>query len=314
VRLVGVELRRAFARRLTRIVFLVAVAGIIAAGLAVYFHSNRTTGEVSPDQGTIQQFKTRVVQDCINGGPLAFPSPPMPLPSVGSAQRAGACQDLADQLEFGQPVDHRFRLVQLPDVLRHVSAFAAILAWLIGASLVGAEWRTGSMTTLLTWESRRLRVMLAKAFAAVLVSFVIVMILQGLLVGALYPAARFRGSTVGAAGHFWRSLTYLGLRSGALSAAAALLAFAVASIGRTTAAALGAVFAYLALVEGALLGALVPASRPWLLVRNAIVFITGQQFQDVPGRTQSQAGLIILGYAGAFFLISMLVMRERDVN
>ena len=293
---------------------MVAVAGIIAAGIAVFFHSNRTTGEISPDQGKIQEFKARAIEDCINGGPLAFPSPPTPLPSVGSAQRAGECQNLVDQLEFAQAIDHRFRILQLADVLQHVSAFAAIIAWVLGASLIGAEWRTGSMTTLLTWEPRRVRVMLAKAFAATLAAFLIVMVLQGLLVGALYPAARFRGSTLGATGHFWRSLSYLALRSGALSAAAALLAFSVASIGRNTAAALGGGFAYLALVEGALLGALVRASRPWLVVRNAVIFITGQPFADVPNRTLTQAGLIVLAYAGGFFLLALGVMRARDVS
>jgi ABC-type transport system involved in multi-copper enzyme maturation permease subunit len=314
VRLIGIELRRAFARRLTKLVILVAVAGIIAAGLAVYFHSSRTESHVGPSGPKVQSFKEEAVSQCVNGGPLPFPSPEETLPAVGTGERTAVCQKLVDQLEFGGIVDNRFHVIQLADVLQHVSAFAAIIAWLLGATLIGAEWRTGSMATLLTWESRRTRVMVAKAFAAVLVSFVIVMVLQGLLVGALYPAARFRGSTAGATHAFWRSLGYLGLRSGGLAAGAALIAFAVSSLGRSTAAALGAGFGYLALVEGALLGALVPKSRPWLIVRNAVVFITDQRNVDVPGRSPEQAGLLLLGYAVALFLIATMVMRQRDVN
>jgi len=41
MRLIGVELRRAFARRLTKLLIVVSIAGIVAAGIAVYFHSNR---------------------------------------------------------------------------------------------------------------------------------------------------------------------------------------------------------------------------------------------------------------------------------
>ena len=314
MRLIGVELRRAFARRLTKLLIVVSIAGIVAAGIAVYFHSNRATAEISPAAPKIEDFKNGAFQDCVNGGPLDFPTPPTALPPVGSAQRAGVCRDLVDQLQFNQAVDKRFHVTQLADVLQHVSAFAAIIAWLLGSSLIGAEWRTGSMATLLTWEPRRIRVTMAKAFAAVVAAFLIVMLLQGLLVGALYPAARFRGSTAGATHEFWRSLSYLGLRSGGLAAGAALIAFAVASLGRSTAAALGAGFGYLALVEGALLGALVPSSRPWLIVRNAVVFITDRRAFDVPGRSPEQAGLLLLGYALGFLLIAALVNQQRDVN
>ena len=176
MRLVGVELRRAFARRLTKLVIVVSIAGIVAAGLAVYFHSNRTTAEISPAAPKIEDVKNRAIQDCVNGGSLDFPTPPTALPPVGSAQRAGACQNLVDQLQFNQAVDKRFHVTQLADVLQHVSAFAAIIAWLLGSSLVGAEWRSGSMATLLTWEPRRIRVTMAKAFAAVVAAFLIVMV------------------------------------------------------------------------------------------------------------------------------------------
>ena len=155
----------------------------------MYFHSNRATAEISPAAPKIEDFKNGAFQDCVNGGPLDFPTPPTALPPVGSAQRAGACRDLVDQLQFNQAVDKRFHVTQLADVLQHVSAFAAIIAWLLGSSLIGAEWRTGSMATLLTWEPRRIRVTMAKAFAAVVAAFIIVMLRshaqQGLFASAL---------------------------------------------------------------------------------------------------------------------------------
>src|SRR5207244_7599036 len=109
----------------------VSIAGIVAAGIAVYFHSNRTTAEISPAAPKIEDVKNRAFQDCVNGGPLDFPTPPTALPPVGSAQRAGVCRDLVDQLQFNQAVDKRFHVTQLADVLQHVSAFAAIIAWLL---------------------------------------------------------------------------------------------------------------------------------------------------------------------------------------
>jgi len=317
VRLLGVELRRAFARRLTKAVFILSLAGIIATGLSVFFTSGRETTHTLPNGPKVAKF----LEECTKG---TLPSDqPLPeLPAVGSSERAAACQQFVDE-NAGETVDKRFYITNLMDIIKHVSAMAAILAWLLGASFIGAEWRSGSLATLLTWEPRRVRVLVAKALAAVIVSFVVVMVLQALLVGALYPSAVYHGSTAITSGPgptfpsasgFWRSFSYLGLRSGALAAGAALAGFAIGAIGRNTAASLGAGFFYIAVVEGAIVGNFIPKARPWLLVRNAIVFINNDRLFELPHRTPLQAGVITFGYAVALFGIATLITRARDVN
>jgi len=282
----------------------------------VFFTSKRETIHNSPSGPKVTGF----LQDCINGTvPSDVPLPP--LPSVGTSERATACQQFVEE-NAGETIDKRFYITNLMDIIKHVSAMGAILAWLLGASFIGAEWRSGSFGTLLTWEPRRIRVMVTKALAAVIVSFVVVMVLQALLVGALYPSAVYHGSTNVTAGalrfpstsSFWRSFSYLGLRSGGLAAAAALAGFAIGAIGRNTAASLGTGFFYIAVVEGAIVGNFIPKARPWLLVRNAIVFINNERLFEVAHRTPLQAGLIVFGYAIALFLIATLVTRARDVN
>jgi len=318
VRLLGVEFRRAFARRLTKLVFILSIAGIIAAGLSVFFTSKNETIQTVARGPKIVGF----VDACTRGEPLPVDQLP-PLPAVGTSARAQACQAFVNQ-QTVDTIDKRFHLTNLLDILKHVSAFAAIIAWLIGASFIGAEWRSGSFATLLTWEPRRFRVMVAKAIAVVVVSFIMVMVLQAMLVGALYPSAVYHGSTAvtgsgdfihfPTAAAFWRSLSYLGLRSGALAAGAALAGFAIGAIGRNTAASLGVGFFYIAVVEGAIIGNFIPKARPWLLVRNAIVFINNARVFEIPHRTPLQAGLITFGYAVGLFLIATLVTRARDVN
>ena len=308
MRLLGVELRRAFARRLTKAIFLLCVAGIIAAGLSVFFTSKRETTHVSPSGPKVSGF----YEACVNGT-LPSDQPLPPLPSVGTRERADACRQFIQE-NAGETVDKRFYITNLMDIIKHVSAMAAIVAWLLGASFIGGEWRSGSFATLLTWEPRRTRVMVAKALAAVIVSFILVMVLQALLVGALYPSAVYHGTTAGANGAFWRSFSYLGLRSGGLAAGAALAGFAIGAIGRNTAASLGAGFFYIAVVEGAIVGNFIPKARPWLLVRNAIVFINNDRLFELPHRTPLQAGVITFGYAVALFGIATLITRARDVN
>src|SRR6266568_420469 len=145
-------------------------------------------------------------------------APGASLPPLGTPERQTFCEKLVGQEQLGGFEDKRFHLTDITDIFKHLSVWFAIIGWLLGASYIGAEWRTGMMATLLTWEPRRVRVMVAKVIAAVFVTFVVVMVLQALLVGALYPAAAYRGSTAGTSAAFWRSFSYVGLRSGGLAA------------------------------------------------------------------------------------------------
>jgi ABC-2 family transporter len=326
VRLLGIEIRRAFARRLTKIVIIVALGAIIAAGLTTYFKSQRATAFVGPSATEQGQIKNDFIQSCLRGGPLpgqeggpqgapgAVQAPGQSLPPIGTAERQTVCAQAADNLQFGGFEDKRFHLTAIMDLFKHLSVWFAIIAWLLAASYIGAEWRTGMMATLLTWEPRRVRVMVAKVLAAVLVAFGIVMVLQALLVGALYPAAAYRGSTAGTNEAFWRAFSYVGLRSGALAAMAATLGFAVGALGRNTAAGLGAGFVYLAVIEGGLLGGLIPSVRPWLIVGNAIIFINNERNTDIRGRSPTQAIMLLVGYAVGLWLIATLVTKKRDVT
>jgi len=316
VRLLGIEVRRAFARRLTKIVVMVALAGIIAAGVTVFFKSHRTTAFVGPSPQQQLDIRNEQIGNCMRG---ILPegvgvAPGSSIPPIGTADRQSFCEKVVGQEQFGGFEDKRFHLTDIPDIFKHLSVWFAIIAWLLAASYIGAEWRTGMMGTLLTWEPRRVRVMVTKVIAAVFVTFVIVMVLQALLVGALYPAAAYRGSTAGTTEAFWRSFSYVGLRSGALAVLAAILGFAAGALGRNTAAGLGAGFVYLAVIEGGLLGGLIPSIRPWLIVGNAIVFVNNERNPDIRGRSPTQAVLLLVGYAVGLWLIATFVTKKRDVT
>jgi ABC-type transport system involved in multi-copper enzyme maturation permease subunit len=313
VRLIRIELRRALARRLTKIVFLVAILGIVAAGLTVFFKSQKTYSGPSPEDIKAQQ-----ISFCVQApdtdvekfafGPAANPGEP------SSPERITFCTKALANANFASAGDRRFKLIDIKEVYKGLSLWLAIIGWLLAASYIGAEWRTGNMTTLLTWEPRRMRVMLAKLFATLIVVFCLVVLLQALLVGALFPAALYRGTTAGTTMEFWRTFSYQGLRIAGLATVAAALGFAVGSLGRNTAAGLGAGFIYIAVVEGGLLGGLIPKVRPWLILGNAIVFINNQTSSDIAGRTPTQAGLLLLGYGAALVLIAALFFKRRDVT
>ncbi|HVE90984.1 MAG TPA: ABC transporter permease [Actinomycetota bacterium] len=134
--------------------------------------------------------------------------------------------------------DRRFRLASaLPDITRGVARqLLPVLAVVMGASLIGAEWASGNMQTLLTWEPRRGRVLAAKLAAGGAAAFVGAVVVLLLLVAAVMPATLARGTAAGANGSFWWSMAGLWLRGGFVAASAALIGMTLASIARNTAA------------------------------------------------------------------------------
>ncbi|MGQ0805566.1 MAG: ABC transporter permease subunit [Actinomycetota bacterium] len=192
-----------------------------------------------------------------------------------------------------------------------VSFLFLLMALLGGASFIGAEYKAGTITTLLTWEPRRLRVIGAKLAAAALVAAVIFLVLEALLAGALAPVAIFRGTTEGADDDFYRSLAgFLG-RGALLTGGCALLGGAIATVGKNTTAALAVVLGYLVIVEQIVRG-LRPGWNAWYLGENLAIVLTGERLDDVV-RSVPGAAAVLLFYLGVFVAVTLVVFARRDV-
>jgi len=300
IALLGVEWRRVLARRLVRVSAALAVVAVLAAG-AIAFLVSRDTDAASLAQA--QAARQVEVQRCIAGQLEGVPA------DITPEERAQFCEQ-----GFIPPVpDRRFHYEHLPEILVGTSGFAIILGWLLGASLVGAEWHAGTMATLLTWEPRRVRVLVAKLLAAGTLVFALTVVLQVLLGAALLPAGLLRGTTNGIDSDWLQSLSGVGLRVAAISVVGATMGASIATIGRNTAAALGIAFGYLAIVENAIRG-LRPNWSPWLLGDNVIVVITNQT-QNAPlvGRSALAAAALIACYTLALLAAALFAFRRRDI-
>jgi ABC-type transport system involved in multi-copper enzyme maturation permease subunit len=209
--------------------------------------------------------------------------------------------------------DNRFQLRSLPEVLQHSAFLVVIGGLLLGASFVGAEWHAGTMTTLLTWEPRRLRVLVTKAAVAAVCVFVLMVLLLAVLAGVLTLVAVTRGVTSGVGDHLWRSVGGTTLRIAACAAAGSLVGFAIAMIARNTAAAVGIGFAYLGIVEGLIRG-LRPGWQHFLLGENIAVVITGgdQGIMRVPV-TLTRAAVTVAVWAAVLVAVAAVSFRARDV-
>jgi ABC-type transport system involved in multi-copper enzyme maturation permease subunit len=193
------------------------------------------------------------------------------------------------------------------------AVFLAAGALLAGASVVGAEWRAGSISTLVTWEPRRGRVAVAKIATAALAAAAIGLILQVVFVLALLPALLVHGSTAGADAEWFWGMAGGIARSAVLTGLAAAVGASLAMVGRNTAVAFGAAFVYLNVVEGAL-RAWKPWAGRWLISENVAVFLLGGRVEDMPfTRAPLTATMTIAVYVAVVAAVATTSFRRRDI-
>ncbi|MEU8260869.1 ABC transporter permease subunit [Micromonospora sp. NPDC048999] len=128
---------------------------------------------------------------------------------------------------------------QFGDSLTIFAAILALVGFVVGASFVGAEWNTGGMMNLLLWRPKRLTVLLTKLAALLTGAFAVALPTALLWLGGFWLAGTYRGNTEKMTSGVWQSFALTGLRGIVLVLVMATAGFALASLGRHTAMALG---------------------------------------------------------------------------
>lgn len=239
----------------------------------------------------------------------------------GDGNFGGSIEDFCRE-NFGDPTQYmpsHLALIDLPQILEAVSSITSILGLVIGASFVAASWQTGTISTIFTWEPRRLRWFAARILVLLAGVFVMTVVIVLFLSTGLAFAAMLRGSTVGVNSEWWTDVLTTSLRVSVAAALSAVIGGAVAAIGRHTAAALGVVFVWTAVLEGLVRG-LRPSWIPWLLGDNLVAFLGWQttefqvsafeSFTITPGRSV----IVIVGYTAVLLAFGFTFVRIRDVQ
>ena len=130
---------------------------------------------------------------------------------------------------------------------------------------------------------------------------------------AMWPAIAFHGAPPRPGDASVWSLAGIVGRGVALTALASGMGLAIATIGRNTAAALGAGFAYIIVLEN-ILGSSVERWRKWLLLGNVIVLVSGEDAAgEVTGRTVVGAGVFLTLVALTLLVAAGTTFRTRDL-
>jgi ABC-2 type transport system permease protein len=210
-------------------------------------------------------------------------------------------------------------LVELPQILEGISSLTSILGLVIGASFVAASWQTGTISTIFTWEPRRLRWFAARILVLAIGVFVMTALIVAFLSGGLALAAMLRGSTAGVDGAWGGDVLSTWLRVALAASISGVIGGAVAAVGRHTSAALGVVFLWTAVIEGVVRG-LRPLWTPWLLGDNLVSFLGWQRMEVQFGPFESytitpgRAVFVIVGYAALTLALGFTFVRVRDVQ
>jgi ABC-type transport system involved in multi-copper enzyme maturation permease subunit len=326
--LVRAEVQRFTARRFIRVLLALAVLGMFAVLAITLTQFGSTTPErLAEARDRVQE--TVAVQEGFRQQCLADPSRPA---DVDPDAYCGAPLQAADLRveDFLDPQPFPMAAAG-PNGAVAFSAAAAVLAFLLGATFVGAEWSSRSIVALLFWETRRTRVMAAK---------LLVVAAAGLLLGGLAQLAwlGIAGLLQAVAGDgaplpdgFWPELLALQGRGVLLAVLAGLLGFGLTNLVRNTGATLGLGFVYFAVVETAV-RVVRPTWQPWLLTNTAaglvlpggVPLYTYVQRVDAQGNLGSesveyllgnlQAGSYLLAVTAVITVVGIVLFARRDLH
>jgi ABC-2 type transport system permease protein len=319
MRLLRSEFLRARSRRLVPMVLLGGmVAAIVAMSFAAYFSDPASDDSVA----TAEAQAERNLQRCLDG---RFTQAGQVPPGYDSLE------DYCRSTELVSLSDAGVWLHDLPVVLVGIGTFVILLAAWLGASLAGADWSSNTMTTLLTWEPRRTRVLVTRAVVVAVVVGVVIVFLQGFFSALFALVAKVFGTTALSPPDLWSDVAATIGRISLMGLAIALVAYAVAMIGRSTVASLGALFGYLVLFEGVIAG-FRPQIQSYLLVRAAGVIVSQQPILDYSATSSSGSGgsysyatpdllldvsgawVVVAAYVLGLLALTLVAFHRRDVT
>jgi ABC-type transport system involved in multi-copper enzyme maturation permease subunit len=336
VSLYRAETRRLTKRRFTRwlVIGSLAVLAMVAIGVAL------TNQKVGPVQ--VEEAKVRATANYQENLRYAEQELARCQAAPGTADAANYPADCSTMYmpteadyDYHDYMDSTFDFkANFGNMITTWAALLALAAFVIGASYVGAEWSTGGMMNLLLWRPQRLKVLGTK-LAALLAGLAALSVVVALLwTGLFVLIASLRGTLDGMTSGAWQSFALTELRGLTLILVAGAVGFGLASLGRHTALALGAVVGAVVVFQFGLVTVLslaqVKYAEAWLLPTWALAWMDKKlvlqdynacNFSAISGCQPPELTLTWPMAGGLMAVVVVLVvgaamwtMRNRDIT
>jgi hypothetical protein len=314
-----------FRAELHRLVALAVLGWLFAVVIGLLNYAHPTAADRAAARQTMQQMIAQNEagrQQCLNDPPAEGPGK---TPEEICGPPLTAANLNADDFLGKHPFD--FATTGTAGAIGFTAA-SSVLAFIVGATWIGAEWSSRSLVALLFWVPRRLQVMGTKLAVLALAAAGIGVVAQAAWLGMAGILRAAAGSDNGLPEHFWGDLLATQARGVLLTVLVALIGFGLTNLIRNTGAALGVGFVYFAVVETAL-RMLRPGWQPWLLSNNVAGLLSphgitvyideGLVPTDMGGQhsyliTNLQAGLVLTAIAAVIVGAGVLLFTRRDLH
>lgn len=325
-RLWRVELRRFFSRRLVVLAMIgaLAVTGLLLFGV---WQSSQPMSAEARAQARVEYENARA--DWEQNGEEYY--------AQCLAEQEREAEATGQEVDYGceqmEPQEEWFFRTApplqetLPGTVGTAATLLVFLAFLVGATFTAAEVSTGSLSTWLTFEPRRLRVFASKLLAAALGVLPAAALVLAVTVAGAWAVAEAFGLANGMTARDWPAIGTTALRILALTALFALVGASLGFLLRHTAAVLGVVVGYVVVVELMLMNYLTEL-QPWLVVKNVEAWVdrgasyfVNECTTDATGTlceytertlTFGDSAVYLLVLTGVVTLAGALVLRRRD--
>lgn len=326
--LMRAERRRFLKRRMIVWTLIIFVGLLTTIGSIVFFTTEKVTPQVrAAAQAEADRYYNQAVQEYERMRTRCESSP-----SDEMCQRGMIQEPQREWYQAEQFMPSTFNFRQDSDEFVMVWAILlAMFAFIIGASFIGAEWRSGAMMNLLTWRPKRLQVLSTKLLALLASVGTFAVVSFGLWTAAMVGIASAHGSMERMTNGAWQSYGLTGLRGLGMILAFAALGFGLASIGRHIGLALGVALGVIILGQFGLVIVLMMAQvhfpemylipnhlEAWMDKRVEIqdpFYIPTGPMDESPVRILSfgDSGSIGLGVVALVLGVAFYTMRKRDI-
>jgi len=328
MRLLRVELRRLFARRLAVLTMLGALAASLLVLWGVWESSQPMSGEDLAMAEEMYQQELAYWQEHGDEDLAAcLEAEAEEAELMGEDAVDWGCEEshTEPQLEWYLYVASPLRDT-LPFSLEAISTILLFAAGLVGATFTAAEISTGAMSTWLSFEPRRLRVYASKVAAAALGVLPAAVLAVAAVTGGSWLIASHFDLTAGMGAAQWADTGWMALRILTLAVIGALAGAALGFLLRHTAAVLGLVV--VGFIASQMVQGLVPRTAPWVPTTNVSGWVQHGTMYYVEECTTDASGMMCdytehalsFGHSAAYLLVltavvvalGAVVFRRRD--
>lgn len=211
-------------------------------------------------------------------------------------------------------------------ILGPIGSLLPVMAFVIGASFIGADIKTGMLEQILTWEPRRVRLLAGRTVVVIGSVAVIAMALAAFLVALLFALAAVTGTVSGTTGELWGNIGLNVARTGLASGVFCAFGLGVTLLVNNSIGSIVGFVIYWFIVENVVLSAFLPRVAVYMPVTNASAFaqgtpvervsgsLFGGEFDVVEDHSYLAAGAILVAWAALSLALAAVAFQRRDID